>query len=403
MSMRNDSNKKNLKKNEVLVIEDQSDDMKCVKRSLPDNCVILTDDPRFCKLCEKGIDGGRLQIKQDDGTKNSVNLKDYLKKILTEHHSTLRAIVCDLKLGTDKEGGVKVIKWIRDVLHNGVQLHNNYLKFIPIIVYTSSTNSGEAERADALEAGANAFIMKNHKEISNGYGVEEQLRDVLKNDIDYFQYLYSHLQLDSKCYKVALSFTGGSKITRHREFVEEIAHHLYGHYTKGKVFYDIDKAKDGSTISLTKDDFTEIYGEKCEFVIVCVSEDYNTEDNPWTQKEWEGIHKLYEKSRFHVIFVSLEKGLTSDIFKEHLSIANEPIWIDASKSVEDFYEILSGQNKDQKSVLNNILNSNALLKEYPLASYKLYRDYCHKIATDIVKPIVGRIEETEKDENDFVR
>lgn len=119
--MRNDSNKKNLKKNEVLVIEDQSDDMKCVKRSLPDNCVILTDDPRFCKLCEKGIDGGRLQIKQDDGTKNSVNLKDYLKKILTEHHSTLRAIVCDLKLGTDKEGGVKVIKWIRDVLHNGVQ------------------------------------------------------------------------------------------------------------------------------------------------------------------------------------------------------------------------------------------------------------------------------------------
>lgn len=399
MSASNNYSKKNAKVFEVLVIEDENDDMQCVKRSLPYNCSIVTDDPHFCKLCEKGIDGRRLQIKQDDGTKVSVNLKEHLDKILAEHYSSLRAIVCDLKLGTDKKGGVKVIKWIRDFAHNNINIHSNYLKFIPIIVYTSNTNSSDAERSEALEAGANAFIMKNLKEISNGEGVEEQLRNVLKNNIDYFQYLYSHLQLDSKRYKVALSFTGGSESTRHREFVEEIAHHLYGYYTKERVFYDVDKAEEGATVTRTKDDFTKLYGEECEFVVVCVSEDYNTEDNPWTQKEWEGIHKLYEESRDNVIFVSLEKGLTSDVFKNKFSIENEPIWIDASKSVDNFNKILSGQNHDQKAVLNEIMNSKALLKEYPLTCYKQYKEHCHKIGTDIVLTIVRRISEAENEEN----
>ena len=390
------SNRKYNERFEILVIEDEMDDMVCVKRSLPKNCTIIPEESWFYKLCGKGVQG-ELMVEDDDGKKQCLQFNKYIGNIIEEHHLTLRAIVCDLKLGENRKGGVEFIKWIRNSETNGIELLEDYLKYIPIIVYTKSTNSDEEEREAALANGANGFLIKDQSIVSDMKRIDENLKNMVKKNVEYFQCLYRFF-LYNKPYKVALSFTGYNDSEPHREFIEEIANQLYGFYTKERVFFDMDKAEDGTTISLIRQDFTTIYKDCCDYVIVFVSKDYNTNDNPWTQSEWAGIKEYYKKSPTNVIFVLIENGVTSSSFKENLSITNEPIWINATKYRKSFYEVLSGQSLVQKSMLKEVINYNSTIKEYMWKCYDAYKDECNKITHNIIQTIIGHISKTDAGE-----
>ena len=382
---------------EVLVIEDEKDDMDCVKRSLPGNCRIISEEPWFCKLCEKGI-GGELLVPTEDGKEpDCIQFNNYIGEIIAKHHLTLRAIVCDLKLGDNRMGGVEFIKWIRDANTNRLEPYAEYLEYIPIIVYTKSTHSGKEEREAALANGANGFLVKDQGIVSEMRKIDENLKNVIKKNVEYFQCLYKFF-LNHKPYKVGLSFTGSNGSELHREFIEEIAHQLYGYYKKDNVFYDIGKAEDGTTVSLCMQDFAKIYREDCEYVIVFVSKDYNTKDNPWTQNEWEGIKEYYRESPSNVIFVPIEAGVTSSTFRDNLSIPNEPIWINATKFRKSFYEVLSGQSLIQKSMLNEVVHYNSTMEDYMWKCFEVYKDECKKITHNVIQAIVGHILKTDSGE-----
>lgn len=391
----NVTGRKDKERFEVLVIEDEMDDMKCIKRSLPRNCTLISDETWFCKLCEKGVDGELLA--DNSGGQDCIQFKKYIGDIIIKHRFTLRAIVCDLKLGENRYGGVDFITWIRSTETNGIDLPENYLEYIPIIVYTKSTHSGEEERQAALASGANGFLIKDQSIVSDAKKIDENLKNILKKNVEYFQCLYKFF-LNQKEYKVALSFTGYNGSEPHREYIEEIANQLYGYYTKEKVFFDMDKAEDGTTISLYKQDYTKIYREKCDYIIVFVSKDYSTKDNPWTQSEWEGIKDYYKKSPTNIIFVLIESGVASNVFKDNLSISNEPIWINAAKSRKSFYEVLMGKSLMQKSMLEEVLHFNSTMEDYMRNCYDAYKEECAKIAYTVVRAIVGHISKTDAGE-----
>ena len=220
---------------------------------------------------------------------------------------------------------------------------------------------------------------------------------MLKKNVEYFQCLYKFL-VYNKPFKVALSFTCYNDSVPHREYIEEIAHQLYENFTKEKVFFDIDKAENGITTTLNKKDFTRVYREDCDYIIVFVLKDYNTKDNPWTQSEWLGIFDYYKESPNKVIFVVIENGVTSSTFKENLSITDVPIWINAATSRQSFYEVLSGQSLVHKSMQNEVVHFNSTMLDYMWKCYEIYKNECRKITYDVIQAIVGHIYKTDAGE-----
>ena len=378
----------------VLVIEDEKDALKCVERSLPENCDIIS--PEDCDIISK--DGHKISKDEYitlcknglEGSFNGITFKEYFKRLLEENSTDIRVIVCDLRLGDDVGGGAKIISWIRDTKTNGINLPADYLQYIPIIGYTSATNSKEAERIQAVAAMANVCLVKDTVAISSKEKKDIVLTGHIAQYLEYFQCLYEFL-IYRKTFKVALSFTGRNNTILHREFVEEIAHHLYSCYTKKRVFYDVDMLDSGYTVGMTKDEFTELYNKECEYIIVLVSEDYATEDNPWTQYEWVGIHDYYNKYTKKVVFVAIEKNVNEAKFMNHLGMENIGIWINASDLREEFYKRMCGKGLEQKAVVNEMSVYDATIKDYTEICYKNYKEICEKIYEKIVRPIVNHI------------
>lgn len=379
---------------EVLIIEDEPDHMRCVDKSLPENIKAIPVIKDYCDLCRKGIDGC-LMVDDNHGGKENVYFKEYIKTIIEEHHQTLRAIVCDLALGEKYDGGVKFIKWLRDTERNCINLVDEYLKYIPIIVYTKSSKYTDQARKDALENGAISCVIKNLALISGGLA-DENLRNILYTSVKLFNYLCNFISVQKK-YKVGLSFTGDKTASQpHRAFMDQIKNLLYRYYTKKRVFYDLDVANEGITTTLKMKNFTKIYKEDCEYVIVFVSKDYSTDNNPWTQNEWVGIKDYYEKSPHNVIFVPIEDDVTEDTFKTNLGIDDVPLWVNGAKIRENFYLALWGKNAKQKDALIELLNSS--MKDYLKKYQEVYNEECENIIKGIITTIVNHISITDAGE-----
>ena len=372
------------KKFKVLVIEDRPDDMDCVKRSLPDNCEVIPTDADFTRVCGNGFHGETILDNHERTT-----LKDELKKLLEMYHEELVAIVCDLCLDNEKKnksGGIEVIRWIRDSKWNGLNLPEEFLKYIPIIVFSSTTDAGKKNQTDALLAGATSLVVKKRQLISAKNGVDENLRCTLKSQIEYFRHVCKQNN-NWKDFYIALSFTGKNKNERHREFVEIIANRLSLKFQEERVFFDMNKLNDGITPSCSQNDFSELYERKCKYIIVFLSSDYNTGDNPWTKAEWIGIQKYYNNAKKNVLFVNLEEALTKDVFKNNLGI-DEVIWIPAFEERENFYKSLDGEDAELDDVFENVKKNKTTIMAYNKKCIDLY----HKKCNDMAKGVVSIIE-----------
>ncbi len=403
----------------VLVIEDELDAMKCVRRSLPDICEIVpkftkTDDAispdvdnhtenadytivEYTTICKNGL-RGETTINRG-ANKFVVTLKDVLKKTIEDNHEELSAIICDIQLGTDIRGGIDVIQWIRDYDWNNLNVHKDYLKYIPIIAFSSETRVGAYNQTDALKSGATGLVIKKDNIISNETMPDMNLNSLIKNQIDYFKYVKK--QIPQRNYFVALSFTScnttNGKDIQHREFVEAVAQQLYKTYRKQSVFFDQDKLIEGVTTSKKPDEFTKLYKECCEYIIVFVSSDYNTDKNTWTKEEWKGIREHFNKDGKHVIFVTIEK-ITKEEFESKLGIS-QVIWIDANKPREDFYKLLQGKDMDSEKRKDDLSKNVITIYDYHKDTITEYIKKANTIVTNIVNIIVNHINNNE--EKDF--
>ena len=193
-----------------------------------------------------------------------------------------------------------------------------------------------------------------------------------------------------KRYKVALSFTGREGTEFHREFVEEIAHQLYAKYTEDKVFYDIDKLKTGRNVGLTKEDFTRIYSNDCEYIVVCLSQDYASKKSPWTTKEWEGIKQYYSKSSKKVIFVLIGDNVTETSVKASLGV-DPGLWVSADKTRREFYTVLEGKSDVHNKAKNNLVRYEITIHDYATVCYEEFKRACKIISDDVIPTIVGHI------------
>lgn len=371
------------KKFKVLVIEDRPDDRDCVKRSLPDNCEMIPMDADFTRVCGNGFLGETIL---DNG--ETTTLKVELKKLLELYHEELVAIVCDLCLDNEKKnrsGGIEAIRWIREGKWNGLNLPENFLKYIPIIVFSSTTDAGKNNHTNALLAGATSLVVKKRQIISAKNKKDEILYCTLKSQIEYFRHVCKQNN-NWKDYYIALSFTGQNKNEKHREFVEIITNRLSQKYQEERVFFDVNKLNEGVTPTYSQSDFSELYEHKCKFIVVFLSSDYNTEDNQWTKAEWKGIKKYYVNAKKNVLFVNLEKAVTKDIFKNNLGV-DEVIWISAFDEREKFYKLIDGEDVELDDAFKIVKENKDTIMSYNKKCIEKYKEKCEHIANGVVSAI----------------
>lgn len=122
MSMEMDMNKQKL----VLLVEDDLNDIELIKRA-------------FAKI--------KMNIKLDV-VKNGVEGADYLGAVDSRNDKKVPdLIIMDLKL--PKKNGHELLDWIKD---------REGIKHIPVVVFTSSNESRDIEKAYKL--GANSYVLK---------------------------------------------------------------------------------------------------------------------------------------------------------------------------------------------------------------------------------------------------
>ncbi len=122
MSMEMDMNKQKL----VLLVEDDLNDIELIKRA-------------FAKI--------KMNIKLDV-VKNGVEGADYLGAVDSNDDKKVPdLIIMDLKL--PKKNGHELLDWIKD---------REGIKHIPVVVFTSSNESRDIEKAYKL--GANSYVLK---------------------------------------------------------------------------------------------------------------------------------------------------------------------------------------------------------------------------------------------------
>lgn len=377
----------------ILAIEDDPDAMESIRNSLPTGYELIPSNSRsFSDICKHGLKG---ECRVDDSN-SYTTLEKELKKLIEENFLSLRAIVCDVKLGEQEEynnvdEGVKVIKWIRDP-RNGINLSQDYLKYIPIIVFSSLSHATRDRQDRAVEAGATGYVPKDDSDISE-QRTSDTLQALLLSQANYFDYIYK--TLNKKEYKVALSFTGNRGTELHREYIEEIASFFSTSFTCKRVFFDRKQLESGKTLSYSKDEYRQIYKNSSEYIIVFISRDYNTKDSPWTKKEWEGIKEYYKVSKHHVIFVVLEKGFTEIDFRKKMGI--EPvIWLDASECIEDFYKIRNCKDSELKEKAMSLARMESSISDYTRDCIDIYKKKRVNTVEKIVYAITEKIEASDK-------
>lgn len=136
-----------LKRNKVLIIEDDRDDYNKTKK-------LLESEQQFIVIPDS-FDEWSCALDQND---HSVNLWDYLSVILRENENELAAVICDLRLN-ERDTGFDIINRIRE--EDFFQLSNPYInEIIPIIAYTNYPD----REANAVARGATVSISKMSQE-----------------------------------------------------------------------------------------------------------------------------------------------------------------------------------------------------------------------------------------------
>ena len=375
-----------MEKYKVLIIEDNPEDyIKIQENLIPDGGVsrlpydfdINTDKDkrrRYIRELNTDLDD---KIKPEDclseeeqalttllrpkgGLKEAESMID---RIIKENYNDLRLVICDLKLCEDNEAGKEIIRHLREdrILDDTPW----FLKNIPIIILTGvdgvavgasergGINSRVFKKIDVLYNMRGKSVSDDTNNLDSCQSLFRSIVDMLATNFD-DQY-NKHLTK----YKVALSFTNVNDledcIIPHREFVEMFVHCLYPYFTREKVYYYEDKPDNNN---LGKD-LEEIYKEKSEFVIVFISDDYNTHDKSTTQTEWKAIKEKYESRGWKgVVFVPIENSVANRTsIGRILNIENfSEIPIDFSDLREKFYNVYNGVLKsedDRKKIIDS--------------------------------------------------
>ena len=322
------------------------------------------------------------------------SVKDRVRQIIERHYEDLRLIICDLQICGLDQGGSMLIEYLRK--NDGkdkISIAGKpwFMQEIPIIAVTKL--DGQQPMA-SLRAGEKNCLSVKKVDVFDNEPAANIFKNIVDREVCRFDDYYAKQEKNKK-YKVALSFTGRNGKEKHREFVEEIARHLYAEYKQDRIFYDLDKVDTGDTVGLKKEDFTRIYANECEYIVVCLSEDYASPNSPWTQKEWEGIRLRLNKSPKNVIFTCIGDGVTDAKVKKQL-LCDPGLWIAANDCRKGFYKMMAGNSQDQKDKLKAVWDSDMskLAKNvdaFLSACYMSFRTESKNIARTVVDPIVGHI------------
>lgn len=321
-----------------------------------------------------------------DGAENINDAKCEIRRIIESNYRELRLIVCDLQICGSDQGGNEIIDFLRSTTcEDRISIENKpwFMQEIPIIVATK-LDGQEAFKAYHWK---NCFPVKKQDVFTSS--ASGFIKQFIEKEASAFDDYYNK-KSQQRQYKVALSFTGRKGTELHRKFVEEIAHQLYAKYTEDKVFYDVDKLKTGRNVGLTKEDFTRIYSNDCEYIIVCLSQDYASKESPWTMKEWEGIKHYCSVSHKKVIFILIGDNVSQESVK--LSLGVDPgLWIPADKIRKDFYNAIEGKTIVQDKVKKEMMRFESTIYNYSEVCYDEYKKACKMIADDVIPSIIGHI------------
>lgn len=353
---------------------------------LPEECLTM-EERDFIKLLR---------------THDSINrVQDRVKQIIEEHYNELRLITCDLQICGLDQGGNILIEYLRKKEgQDKITIPGKpwFMQEIPIIVTTKL--EGQEPLESMHRGGKNCISIKKSDVLDNAHAANV-FRNIVDREVSRFDELFEKKSRERN-YKVALSFTGCNGREKHREFVEEIAHVFYEKFGKDKVFYDFDKLKSGDTVRLGKNDFTKLYADQCEYVVVCLSEDYASKDSPWTKKEWEGIRQRISKMPMCVVFVCIGDRVEESKVKSALK-CDPGLWISANGCRKEYYRMLDGSSPNLKELIKAIeptgsVNISKDVKNLLSLFYHEYKNIIDSIENDVIYPIVRHIERVEKGE-----
>lgn len=375
-----------MKKNGVLIIEDDQADYKRIKYNLlPSNCYSLLDSRRKNKnfdLSKEEIKAnGIFKEKEETSLKKS---EKYVEEIIRKNQDSLRLIICDLQINGNDEGGTQLIKAIKNIDGN-----NWFAQQIPILILSKMTK----KMPNAVRESIGRCLCFTKR---TAYESIDILKDVIT---------YMVTDFDGKCkkkkyekpYKVALSFTGsttnekGEKVYL-RGFIEDIARELYSKYGEDKVYYDVDKTP--KTSSREPQELAQFYN-KSEFIVVFLSMNYVDKVSNWAREEWEVIKKLVTEKR--VLFMKLDSRVKSDDFEKKLGIP-ELIYTDLTQYFLKYNLITEGKLDIYREFLFDIYQKNPLgtIPKQAIKMYKeLLRNEVAQAAKDITDIISAFIEERE--------
>ena len=318
-----------------------------------------------------------------------------IDQIIRDNYRELRMIICDLELCTEPEAGVNIIRHIR----NDKILEDYYFwyqKKIPIIILTGLDGYNPIDATNVGGWNCRLFkkvdLLATHEPIShnendacgnNSIGscqsIFQSIVDMLATE---FEQTYQHY-MNLKEYEIAISCSGLNDIIQnnlipHKEFLSIFANCLYSFFTEKKVFFYGDNYR----ITNFKADIDHIYGRECKYVIVVITDDYNTETKKITQEEWRVIKERYEQLNWEgVFFVTIETSVANiSIIKRNLGLSEDIPFIDFSELREKFYNII----KDQCVIIQDFA------KDQTESDYSIFHRY-KNVQDELKKEIKNRI------------
>jgi CheY-like chemotaxis protein len=373
----------------ILVIENESHARDRIVEILKNDYLHIEVDKAFADIVSKG---------------DTEELHEHLQELIKNNCKELRAIICDLNLTESHnqfESGVDLIKWIRTecrILPH--EANDIYFKAIPIIVCTKKdfTNCSPNEYYNVIKAGADDIITKSE---GDGSSFDDDLKNSLKPRLKRFGEICENLSFYE--YKIGISYTWASKEEKHHEFVDEIARLLSIQFAGGRVLYDEMKQEAGETIGLTPEKFSLKYKNDCEYILVCLSKDYNKRKNSWTKDEWTKIKEVFEKDFERVFFLPIEELDLKEVY-EHLGITDKKKQTIAIKNAfkirNNYYNVLNGKGDKQKSSWSAILEGSKHLQEFVNESFdernKIIKE---SITASITNVILGKIKDRQRSQD----
>lgn len=362
--------------------------------------LVIEDDKDVKAAIEKAFEGTYEHLKFDDSIiqackeKNGLSpLKKALKRILNQNHKELRAIICDLGLlqrgeENNYQAGCDIIEWIRTGSKD-IGLPKEYLSSIPIVVYTAASDN--TNHRVALKAGADDVITKQNPTQLFG------LIDRVQPRVERFDKNYYTFQFYKK--KIGISYTWKNEECEHHFFVKEIAKLLSSHYLKERILFDEFEQETGKSPGKNREKFSQKYEKECEYILVCISNDYNDGgEKSWTKVEWKIIKEIYKNSPERIMLLPIEKMDFNKAFTDILEINETDLEVimqpDAHHLLEKYNQIRQGCGAAHKDAWMKLLEDRSV-KDYIRLCFEEKDRIIKDIEKDIIKPIIDRIDSTD--------